>query len=309
MKIFRNFDEADSIRNAVVTTGSFDGVNIAHRVILQRLEKLASEINGETVLITFEPHPRKVLYPDTYGKDLYLINSQREKIELLRKAGLDNLIIVDFTLAFSRITSVDFVKNILLNKLHARKIVIGFNHHFGHNREGDYEAMRKLGIEYGFDVEEIPEQDIENETVSSTKIRKALLEGNIQKANAYLDHPYIIIGLIQEVKPKLRTIGFPIFSIKIEEESKLIPPNGVYAVHVTDDVNSYCGMCFIRKRGASSIDAVVDFNLFDNPESLTGSSATVYFHQFIRKEKPFDTPEEMQKQLQADRAEVEKLNF
>ena len=309
MKIFRNFDEAGSIHNAVVTTGSFDGVNVAHRVILQRLKKLAAETGGETVLITFHPHPRKVLYPDTYGKDLYLIDSQREKIELLRQAGLDNLIIVDFTLEFSRITSVDFVKNILLNKIHARKIVIGFNHHFGHNREGDYEAMRKLGKLYEFDVEQIPEQDIENEIVSSTKIRNALLEGNIQKANAYLYHSYIIMGLIQEVKPRLRAIGFPIFSIRIEEESKLLPPDGVYAVTVSDDNKLYRGMCFIKKRGASSIDAVVDFHLFEMPEKLTGSSATVYFHNFIREEKVFHSPEEMQKQLQTDREQADKLIF
>ena len=309
MKIFRNFDEADSIHNAVVTTGSFDGVNIAHKVILQRLKKLAVETGGETVLITFHPHPRKVLYPDTAGKDLYLINSQREKIELLQKAGLDNLIIVDFTVEFSKITSVDFVKNILLNKIHTRKIVIGFNHHFGHNREGDNESLRQLGIEYGFDVEEIPEQDIQNELVSSTKIRKALLEGNIQKANAYLDYHYIIMGLIQEVNPRLREIGFPSFSIKIEEESKLLPPNGVYAVSVADDDRTFRGMCFIKKRGQSSIEAGVDFYLFDTPEALSGSSATIYFHKFIREEKPFHTPEEMQKQLQIDRANVDELIF
>ncbi len=309
MKIFRNFDEADSIHNAVVTTGSFDGVNIAHKVILQRLKKLAGETGGETVLITFHPHPWKVLYPDTAGKDLYLINSQREKIELLQNAGLDNLIIVDFTMGFSQITSVDFVKNILLNKIHARKIVIGFNHHFGHNREGDNEALRQLGMEYGFDVEEIPEQDIQNESVSSTKIRKALLDGNIQKANAYLDHNYIIMGLIQEVNPKLRAIGFPSFSIKIEEESKLLPPNGVYAVTVADKDNTFRGMCFIKKRGQSSIEAVVEFFLFDTPEILSGSSATVYFHKFIREEKHFYTPEEMQKQLQIDRAQVDELIF
>ena len=309
MKIFRNFDEADSINNAVVTTGSFDGVHIGHKVILERLRKLADETGGETVLITFHPHPRKVLYPDTAGKDLYLINSQREKIELLQKAGLDNLIIVDFTIGFSQITSVDFVKNILLNKVHARKIVIGFNHHFGHNREGDYDALKLLGKEYGFEVEEIPEQDIHNETVSSSKIRKALLDGNIQKANAYLDHHYIIMGLIQEVNPKLRDIGFPTFSIKIEEESKLLPPNGVYAVSVKDDDQTYRGMCFIKKRGKSSIEAIVEFYLFDTPEKLSGTSATVYFHKFIREEKPFSTLEEMQKQLQIDRTQVDELIF
>ncbi len=309
MKIFANFDEADSITNAVVTTGSFDGVHIGHKVILQRLRKLADETGGETVLITFHPHPRKVLYPDTAGKGLYLINSQREKIELLREAGLDNLIIVDFTVEFSKITSVDFVKNILLNKVHARKIVIGFNHHFGHNREGDYEALRLLGSKYGFDVEEILEQDIHNELVSSTKIRKALLEGNIQKANAYLDHHYIIMGLIHEVNPKLREIGFPSFSIRIEEESKLLPPNGVYAVSVSDDMRTFRGMCFIKKRGESSKDAVVVFYLFDIPETLSGSSATVYFHKFIREEKLFNTQEELQKQLQIDRALVDELIF
>ncbi len=309
MKIFTNFDDAGSIHNAVVTTGSFDGVHIGHKIILQRLKKLAEETGGETVLITFHPHPKKVLYPDTAGKDLYLINSQREKIELLRNAGLDNLIIVDFTVEFSKITSFDFVKNILLNKVHARKIVIGFNHHFGHNREGDYEALRSLGLEYGFDVEEIPEQDIHNEFVSSTKIRKALLDGNIQKANAYLDHHYIIMGLISEVNPKLQAIGFPSFCIRIEEESKLIPPNGVYAVSVSDEVRTYRGMCFIKKRGESSLDAVVVFYLFDTPETLSGSSATVYFHKFIREEKPFNSPEELQKQLQIDREQVDELIF
>ncbi len=309
MKIFNNFDQVGSINNAVVTTGSFDGVNIAHKIILQRLKKLAEETQGETVLITFYPHPKKVLYPQTSGKELYLINSQREKIELLRKAGLDNLIIVEFTLEFSRITSVDFVKNILLNKIHAKKIVIGFNHHFGHNREGDYEKLHHLGIECGFEVEEIPEQDIQNEIVSSTKIREALLEGNIQKANAYLDHHYIIMGLIQSSNPVLKEIGFPSFTIKIEEESKLIPPDGVYAVMVGDEERSYRGMCFIKKRGESSIDALVEYYLFDNPETLSGNSATLFFHKRIREEKPLETLEQLKQQLLMDKAQIDELIF
>ncbi len=309
MKIFNNFEEAGSIRNAVVTTGSFDGVHVGHKVILNRLKKLAEETGGETVLITFHPHPRKVLYPDTAGKELYLINSQREKIELLRKAGLDNLVIVEFTLEFSKTSSLDFVKNILLNKLHARTIVVGFNHHFGHNREGDYDALRILGKQYGFEVEEIPEQDIQNETVSSTKIRNALLAGNIQKANAYLDHHYIIMGLIQESNPLLKEIGFPGFSVTIEEESKLLPPNGVYAVSVADDDTSYRGMCFIKKRGTSSVDALVEFFLFDEPAQLSGHTATVFFHKMIRGEKNLATPEELKHQLLIDRAQVEELLF
>jgi len=309
VNIFHDFEQVGSIKNAVVTTGSFDGVHVGHKVILQRLKNLADEIGGETVLITFHPHPRKVLYPESAGKELYLINSQREKIELLRKAGLDNLIIVQFTLEFSKTTSVDFIKNILLNKLHARKIVIGFNHHFGHNREGDYDKLRALGLEYGFDVEEIPEQDIQHETVSSTKIRASLLDGNIQKANAYLDHHYIIMGLINETSPILKEIGFPSFSVKIEEESKLLPPNGVYAVTVFDDEKPYRGMCFIRKRGTSSVDAQVEFYLFDRPEALSGTTATIYFHKFIRHEKPLNTREELEKQLQQDRSQIDDLIF
>jgi riboflavin kinase / FMN adenylyltransferase len=309
LKIFHNFDQAGSIKNAVVTTGSFDGVHVGHKVILQRLKNLAIETGGETVLITFHPHPRKVLYPETSGKELYLINSQREKIELLRKAGLDNLIIVEFTLAFSKITSVDFVRNILLNKIHAKKIVIGFNHHFGHNREGDYEKLHQLGLEYGFEVEEIPEQDIQHETVSSTKIRKALLEGNIQKANAYLDHHYIIMGLIQSSNPVLTEIGFPSFTVKIEEESKLIPPDGVYAVTVFDEEKSYRGMCFIKKRGESSVDALVEYYLFDNPQVLCGTSATLYFHKRIRDEKPLETTEQLKQQLLIDKAQIDELIF
>jgi riboflavin kinase / FMN adenylyltransferase len=309
LKIFNNLDQVGLIKNAVVTTGSFDGVHIGHKVILQRLKKLAQETGGETVLITFHPHPRKVLYPETSGKELYLINSQREKTELLRKAGLDNLIIIKFTLDFSKTTSVEFVKSILLNKIHAKKIVIGFNHHFGYNREGDYEKLHQLGSEYGFEVEEIPEQDIQHETVSSTKIRKALLDGNIQKANAYLDHHYIIMGLISNSNPVLKEIGFPSFTVRIEEESKLIPPDGVYAVTVFDEVRSYRGMCFIKKRGKSSIDALVEFHLFDNPEALTGNSATLFFHKRIRGEKPLDTPKALQQQLMTDKTQIDELIF
>ena len=309
MKIFRNFDEAGSINNAVVTTGSFDGVHIGHKVILERLRNIAIENNGETVLITFHPHPRKVLYPDTAGKELYLINSQREKIELLQKAGLDNLIIIEFTIEFSRISAVDFVRNLLMSKLHAKKIVIGFNHHFGHNREGDYEELRQLGKIYDFDVEEIPEQDIQHETVSSTKIRKALLEGNIQKANAYLDHHYIIMGLIMECNPVLKEIGFPGFAVQIEEESKLIPPDGVYAVTVKDEEMSYRGMCFIKKRGNSSIDALVEFFLFEQPEELSGRTAIVSFHKRIREERELSTPEALKSQLMIDKSQIDELIF
>ena len=309
MKIFYDFDHIGEIRNAVVTTGSFDGVHIGHKVILQRLKKLAVAIGGETVLITFHPHPRKVLYPDTAGKELFLINSQREKIHLLQKAGLDNLIIVEFTLEFSKITSIDFVKNILLNKLHSRMIVIGFNHHFGHNREGDYGELRKLGNSNGFEVEEIPEQDIHNESVSSTKIRQAIQAGSIQKANAYLDHQYIIMGLLSKSSPTLEEIGFPCYTLRIEDDCKLVPPNGVYAVTVIGDDSFSRAMCFIRKNVDSPLDTLVEVHLLESYGSIEGEVGTLLFHKRIREERNLANPEDLKKQLTIDRNQVDELIF
>ena len=309
MKIFHDFDHLGEIRNAVVTTGSFDGVHVGHKVILQRLKKLADEIGGETVLITFHPHPRKVLYPETAGKNLLLINSQREKINLLQKAGLDNLIIVNFTLEFSKISSIEFVRDILLNKLHSRIIVIGFNHHFGHNREGDYSELKKLGSANGFEVEEIAEQDIQNESVSSTKIRKAIQDGNIQKANAYLDHQYIIMGLMRKSSPILEEIGFPCYSVQIEEECKLVPPNGVYAVTVVGDDCFSRAMCFIRKNEDSPIDTLVEVHLLESYGNIDGRLGTLLFHKRIREERNLETTEDLKKQLTIDRNQVDELIF
>lgn len=204
MRVHYGFDEVGAITNPVVTTGSFDGVHLGHKVIINRINEIARSIGGESVLITFYPHPRKVLYPETAGKNLMFILSQREKIELLSKTGLDHLIIVKFTLEFSKISSVQFIRDYLISKLNARYIVVGFNHHFGHNREGDYEELKQLSSELKFMVEEIPEQDIQQETVSSTTIRKALLEGKIQRANAYLDHYYMIIGALGKGSPLAR---------------------------------------------------------------------------------------------------------
>ncbi|HRS54727.1 MAG TPA: riboflavin kinase [Bacteroidales bacterium] len=286
MRIFRNFEGVEIIQNAVVTTGSFDGVHVGHRAIINNLNKSAKELVGESTLITFYPHPRKVLYPDTLGKKLMLINSQREKIELLKKTGLNNLIIVDFTIAFSKMSSVDFVRKILIGKLNAKKIIVGFNHHFGYNREGDFDYLRELAQYYNFLVEEIPEQDIQNETVSSTKIRQALIEGNIQKANAYLDHHYMIMGQIKKGNELLNE-AFPIvYSINIEEECKLIPPEGVYAIHLNFNNTNFKGIAIIHKLNNINFLSV-DFHLFDKIEYLEGNDATLFFHKLIRKNNEY----------------------
>ncbi len=273
MKVFYNFDNIDKIKNPVVTTGSFDGVHIGHKVIINRLKNLAAQINGETVLITFHPHPRRVLYPETKGKGLNLINTQREKIFLLQKAGLDNLIIVNFTLEFSRTTSQEFVENILIGKLRAKRIIVGFNHHFGHNREGDYNYLYELSQKHDFEVEEIAQQDIENESVSSTRIRKALQEGKIQRANAYLDHQYIIMGAIKKHRDAFR--------VDIEEDVKLIPPEGIYATTLYQENNHCKAMVVVQACDGDTINKDVAVYPVEETPLSSGKNASIYFHKQV----------------------------
>ena len=279
MKIFKSFEEAHKIINPVVTTGSFDGVHIGHKTILNRLRMLAEKYNGESVLITFDPHPRKVLYPDTAGKDLKLINSQEEKLDLLEKAGLDNVIIVNFTREFSKITSEEFVRDLLHGILHAKVVVVGFNHHFGFNKEGDYKQLWAWQGKYHFEAEEIPEQEVYHETVSSTKIRQAISEGYIQRANAYLDHYYIIKGqpeyyIIED------TPGLPsLFNIPLTEECKILPSPGIYAVSVESGPLNSKGMVIIYRKQENKPEVLL--NIFDEMKFTYDDKITISFHKKI----------------------------
>ncbi|MFP4622509.1 MAG: riboflavin biosynthesis protein RibF [Bacteroidales bacterium] len=310
MQIHRSFEHLGEIRNPVVTTGTFDGVHIGHKTILNRLRKLADEINGETVLITFHPHPRMVLYPEKAGKNLKLIATQREKIELLKQTGLDHLVIIEFTIEFSKITSYGFVENILVGKLNAKRIVVGFNHHFGHNREGDYAYLYKLAGDHDFEVEEIPEQDVENETVSSTIIRKALHNGRIQRANAYLDHFYIMMGELSDGHPRCREIGFPTYKLNIEEDVKLIPPEGVYAISLVCSEYKYKGMLNVKQFGDKE-KVSVEVHLFghDHELELRGKIVTIRFHKRMRDELQIDEDQALHKQLERDKDEIQTLIY
>jgi riboflavin kinase/FMN adenylyltransferase len=279
MKIFRNFEEATVIRNPVVTTGSFDGVHIGHKTILKRLKMLAEKHDGESVLITFDPHPRKVLYPETAGKDLKLINSQEEKLELLQKTGLDNVIIVEFTRDFSKITSEKFVRDYLHGMLNARVVVVGFNHHFGFNKEGDYRQLWAWQSIFNFEAEEIPEQEVQHETVSSTRIRQAISEGYIQRANAYLDNYYIIMGKPEMYSPELPA-NLPVFvKIPVIEECKLLPSQGIYAVSLQNGVNHAKGMVIIHGKSEDRPDVLL--NVFDDLKLSSGNRISIFFHKKI----------------------------
>lgn len=278
MKIFRGFDNAGIIRNPVVTTGSFDGVHIGHKAILRRLKTLAQRYSGESVLITFDPHPRKVLYPETAGKDLKFINSQEEKLTLLGEAGLDNVIIVEFTREFSRITSEEFVRDFLCGKLHAKVVVAGFNHHFGFNKEGDYKQLWSWQDKYSFEAEEIPEQEVYHETVSSTRIREAVSDGYIQRANAYLDHYYIVIGEVEEFVPDISDLP-DFFRVRITEECKLLPPPGIYAVSCECYGFASKSMAVIHKTSADTFELLI--HNFDSLPGQKLNKVRVSFHKRI----------------------------
>jgi riboflavin kinase / FMN adenylyltransferase len=278
MIVHYGLEEAIDIERSVVTTGTFDGVHIGHQVIISRINQLAREVDGTSVLITFHPHPRKVLYPDTLGKEIKMINTQREKIAMLETTGLDHLVIMPFTREFAHTSSESFIRDILHRRLKIRKSVVGFNHFFGFNKEGNYDQLASIGKELGFDVEEIPEQDIQNETVSSTKIRKAIQEGNIQRANAYLNHILLMIGPVSALKTtEYKLFDTPVWTIKAEEEEKLLPPNGIYAIRVKGN-----GMNFraagVRSDELFGIDRMAILPVEEGYETLH-DYAEVYFYK------------------------------
>lgn len=307
MKVYHHIDEINPLDFAVATTGTFDGVHVGHRTILKRLIETAKKNAGESVLFTFNPHPRMVLQPDL---DLNLINSLEEKAELLKECGLDHLIIHPFTKEFSRTSSMEFVRNILVKNIGVKKLVIGYDHHFGRNREGSFEHLKEFGPVYGFDVEEIPAQDINNVKVSSTKIRNALLEGEIETANKYLTRPYRLTGFVVKGDQLGRQIGFPTANLNLDDSKKLIPKNGVYAVLVRIDGNDtqHSAMCNIGVRPTvSGKTKTIEINMFDFNLDIYGTKLTVFFKQRIRDEQKFESVEKLKAQLILDEAKCRSI--
>lgn len=310
MKVYYSLDDFEKLDFAVVTTGTFDGVHLGHRKILDQLQLVARENQGESVLLTFFPHPRMVLQPDL---DLKMINTQSEKIELLKDTGIDHLIIHPFTKEFSRTTSLDFVRNILVNSIGARKLVIGYDHHFGRNREGSFEHLKEFGPVYGFEVDEIPAQDIDSITVSSTKIRKALEDGDMDLANDYLGYRFPLNGKVTRGEQVGKQLGFPTANVVAENHYKLIPCNGVYAVKVRFPSNpqiEYSGMCNIGTR--PTFDGkfkTIEVHLFDFDKDIYGQQIQLDFIQRIRGEVRFDGIEDLKIQLQQDERKIRTILY
>ena len=304
VRIFNSFDEVDEIKVPVLTIGTFDGVHIGHQKIIHQLNEEAKKVGGESVLFTFYPHPRMILFPDAHG--LQLLSTQEEKLAYLAECGIDNVIVQPFTFDFSRLTALEFVRDYLVNKLHVKKLIIGYDHQFGKNREGSIDFLRSISDVYDFEVFEIPAQDIDDVNVSSTKIREALKKGDVQTANRFLGRPYSFKGKLVHGKQLGRTIGFPTANIQVNDDTKLIPGNGVYAVKVIVEGQTYFGMLNIGNRPTvnETLDRSIEVHIFDFDSIIYNADITVEFVQFVREERAFASVNDLRFQLQQDEKHI-----
>lgn len=299
LEIIHDVSSFHSSNRTIVTIGTFDGVHIGHQKILERLIFDAKEHDKKSVLLTFFPHPRMVLQKDV---KIELINTIEEKALLLENMGLDYLIIHPFSKEFSRLTALDFVRDILVNQLKTSKLVIGYDHHFGKNREGNIDQLREYSPLYDFDIEEISSQDIDNVSISSTKIRRALHEGNLKTANRFLGYHFTVNGTVVNGKRLGGKIGFPTANINVEESYKLIPKTGVYVVRSLINGSFVNGMMNIGYR--PTVDGkhqTIEVHFFDFNQDLYHQKVTVELLYFLREEQKFDSVEDLIAQLKKDK--------
>lgn len=302
MKVTYGLNNFKTISCAVATTGTFDGVHLGHRKILNQLVAKAKKVGGESVLLTFSPHPRIVLQPDV---ELELLSSENEKISLLEKTGIDHLIIHPFTREFSRTQSLDFVREYLVNKIGVKHLVIGYDHHFGRNREGSFDHLKEFGPIYGFEVEEIAAFDIDQVNVSSTKIRNALAEGKVELANMYLGTPYSIGGKVIKGNQIGRTIGFPTANIECDFMQKLLPADGVYAGKLHVNGHTYNAMANLGSRPTiGSKQRKLEVHCIGTDIHLYESEVRFELYKFLRGIEEFANLDALKKQLEADKKEA-----
>jgi len=299
LKIIQTISNFNSLEKTVVTIGTFDGIHIGHQKILKDLIETAKKENKKSVLLTFFPHPRMVLQKEV---TIQLLNTIEEKSSLLEKMGLDYLIIHPFSKEFSRLTALDFVRDILVNQLNTSRLIIGYDHHFGKNREGNIHQLKEYSSLYDFNVEEIPAQDIDNVSVSSTKIRNALQEGSLKTANNYLGYNYMLNGTVVNGKSLGGKIGFPTANLEVNETYKLIPKTGVYIIKTVIDSVLFYGMMNIGFRPTvSGKDQTIEAHLFNFNKDLYGKNLRLELLYFLRKEKKFDSIDDLIVQLKLDK--------
>jgi riboflavin kinase / FMN adenylyltransferase len=302
MKVYNHIHSLPLFKNAVITIGTFDGVHKGHQQIIEQLIKEAREIEGTAVLITFYPHPKQVV--SLQKGPLYIINTPEEKYELLHRKGIEHIVVVPFNEAFAQQTATSYIKDFLVDKFHPHTIIIGYDHRFGNNREGDYHLLEREAEKYGFKVKEIPEHVLQNITISSTKIRASLLQGDLDTATAYLGYDYFFSGKVILGNQLGRTIGYPTANLQVENEQKLIPANGVYAVKLTiaGRQEMLKGMMNIGLRPTvNGTTRVIEVNIFDFDEMIYDSILTITLVKYLRTEIKFNGLEALKTQLALDK--------
>ena len=323
MKLHSDIEKLPAFRNAVITIGTFDGVHEGHKKIIDVLKQEAEKINGESVIITFHPHPRKVISSAILG--IRLINTLEEKIELLEKAGIDHLVVIPFTEVFANQVAEDYIQNFLIERFHPHTIIIGYDHRFGRDRQGDYRLLEKMSTIYNYQLKEIPKHDIEEIAISSTNIREAIVHGDIDTANKLLGYDFFFEGVVVDGDKLGRKLGYPTANIKITNEEKIHLGDGIYAVYVElrnskesgkKDSHSSLITHYSSLKGMMSIGfrptvdgkkRVFEVNIFDFNKQIYGETLRVYVKKYLRPEKKFDTVEELVKQIDNDKIESLKL--
>ena len=288
-------------RNSVLTVGTFDGVHSGHRQIIRLMKETAEKVNGETIIITFHPHPRNIVSPQ--GTPVWLLNTLDEKIQLLEEFGIDHLVIVPFTEAFAELSATAYIEDFLISTFHPNTIIIGHDHRFGKGRTGNYQLLEEKASQFNYTLKEIPGHMLQDITISSTKIRHALQVSDIDTANSFLGYPYFFSGKVIKGAQIGRTIGFATANLEVESPAKLIPANGVYAVQV--EINSkpskVNGIMNIGTRPTvGGINNVIEVHLFDFNEDIYDETLTVYLRKYLRSEQKFDGLDALKKQINTD---------
>ena len=303
MKVYNSIEDFKKLDFAVVTSGTFDGVHVGHQKILTRSKDVAAKFNGETVVITYWPHPQLILKP--HHATLQLLNTLAEREQLLKEQGIQHLLRIPFTQQFSQITSHEFITSILVDTIGTKKLVIGYDHRFGKNREGSFDELKKDSPTYGFDVEEITRQDVDSIGVSSTAIRNYLAEGNVVAAHHLLGRAYSITGEVVKVDQLGRTLGYPTANISINDHHKLIPAEGIYAATVDCEGTRFGGMLYIGHRPTlENKKLAIEVNIFDFDQDIYGENITVNFIKYLRGDKKFTTLDLLKEQLAHDKIEA-----
>ena len=306
MRVFKGFDDILEIPNPVLTIGTFDGVHLGHQKIIDQLNREAEKLGGESVLFTFYPHPRMVLYPDSHG--LKLIQTQAEKIDKLRRMGLQNVIIHPFSTEFSRLSALEFTRDYLVNRLNVKKMVIGYDHQFGKNREGNIKFLQDVSETYDFEVIEISAEEVDEVNISSTKIRRTIEAGEMELARKYMGEPFELFGKIIDGQAIGRELGYPTANIDIESEIKLIPKFGVYAANVLlSNGQIKEGMMNIGVRpsvGMEKNNICIEVHILDFNENLYGEHITIQLLSRFRSEMKFDSLFELKEQLNIDEKNI-----